>query len=369
MLKENKAKVILSSIVILLPVLFGLVMWKELPDTMATHWGVDGTADGFSGKLFTVFGLPVMLLAVHLFCLYVTSLDRGQKGQSKKALNILFGITPLISLLASGMIYATAFGKTFDFMLLIPALLGILFVFIGNYLPKIKQNRTLGIKLSWTMNNEENWNKTHRLGGKVWVLSGLAMLCSIFLPRTALVPVLAGGIMAATIIPIVYSYCIYKRHRKEGISYMGAPKSKAEMIAVRITAVVVPIILLGTAVLLFTGDIKVHCEDTSFRVDATYWPDLKVDYSAIHALEYRNDFDTGTRTNGFGSMKLSMGTFQNEEFGSYTLYAYTGAREYIVLKVGEKTLVIGMKNDDETQEIYRSILAKAEKSVPARPVG
>ncbi len=361
MLKENKFKVILSSAVILLPILFGLIMWNELPDTMTTHWGPDGNADGVSAKPFAVFGLPVMILAVHLLCLYFTALDQKQKGQNKKALNMVFWIAPLISLYSNGIVYAIAFGKVFDFVLLMPVLLGIMFVFIGNYLPKVKQNRTLGIKISWTLNNEENWNKTHRLGGKVWVISGLAMLFSIFLPKAAIVPIIVCALTATAVIPIVYSYRIYKKHQKEGIVYVDAPSSKAEKIAVRITAVTVPIILAGVAVFMFTGDIEVHCEDTSFRIEATYWADIEIDYSEITGLAYREDFDAGTRTNGIGSARLSMGAFQNDEFGSYTLYAYTGAEEYIVLEAGEKTLVIGMKNADQTREIYQSILEKMDK--------
>ncbi len=364
MLKENKFQVILSSVVILLPVLFGLIMWNELPDTLTTHWGVDGNADGVSAKSFVVFGLPVMLLITHLVCLLFTALDQKQKGQNKKALRIIFWLVPFISLFANGSIYAIAFCKVFDFALLMPVLPGIMFVFIGYYLPQIRQNRTLGIKVSWTLNNEENWNKTHRLGGKVWVIGGLVMLFSIFLPRAAVVPVAACVIIAITVIPIVYSYCIYKKHQKEGIAYVDAPGGRTGKTAARITAVIAPIILIGAAVFMFTGNIEVHCEDTSFRIDATYWTDLEVDYSAIDSLVYReafDTFDTGTRTSGFGSLRLSMGTFQNDEFGFYTLYAYTGAEEYIVLEVGEKTLVIGMKDADETREIYQSILAKTDK--------
>ncbi len=354
MLKENKFKVILSSIVILLPILFGLIMWNKLPDMMTTHWGADGNANGFSPKPFAILGLPVMLLIMHLICLLFTAKDKNQKGQNKKALNIIFWIAPLISLFSNGMVYSIAFGKTFDFTLLMPALFGIMFIFIGNYLPKIKQNRTLGIKVSWALKNEENWNKTHRLGGKVWVISGLAMLFSIFLPQAAMASVAACAIIAAIIIPIVYSYCIYKKHQKEGIAYVDAPSSKAEKIAIIVIAVIV-------AILMFTGEIEVHCEDSSLKIEATYWADIEIDYSEINSLVYRDDFDTGSRTFGFGSAKLSMGDFQNDEFNSYTLYAYTGAEEFIVLEIGKKTLVIGMKNADETQEIYQAILERMEK--------
>lgn len=358
MLKENKVQVILSSAVTLLPALFGLMIWKELPDTLTTHWGADGTADGVSGKALAVFGLPVLLLITHLVCLFFTARDQKQEGQNKKVLRIMFWIVPLISLFSAGSVYAAAFGKAPDAVRLMPALLGLMFIVIGNYLPKIKQNRTLGIKISWTLHNEENWNKTHRLGGRVWVIGGLVMLLAGFLPRSAAVPAAAGTMISVIVIPIAYSYGVYKRHRKEGVVYADAPKSKVEKTVIRISVIVTSVILIGTAVLLFTGKIVVHCQDTSLRIEASYWPDLEVDYSEIDSIACREDFHAGIRTGGFGSFRLSMGNFQNEQFGSYTLYAYTGAGEYIVLEVGEKTLVIGMKRADETRALYQDILGR-----------
>ena len=211
------------------------------------------------------------------------------------------------------------------------------------------------------MNNEENWNKTHRFGGKVWVVGGLILLLSIFLPLKVMVWVVVCVIAALAIIPIVYSYFIYKQHQKEGIVYAEAPKSGAEKIALRITAVIVPIILLGVALLMFTGNIEVKCEDTALTINATYWTDLEIDYSEIETIEYRKNLDVGVRTSGFGSPKLSIGIFQNDEFGSYTLYSYTGAKEHIILTSGEKTLVIGMSDPKETQAIYDAMLEKVDK--------
>lgn len=184
------------------------------------------------------------------------------------------------------------------------------------------------------------------------------MLFSIFLPLTAMVWVMVCVISAMVIIPTVYSYYIYKQHKKEGIIYTTPPRSKAEKIAVKISAIVVPIILIGAAVLMFTGNIEVHCEDTSFTINATYWTDLEIDYSEIDTIEYRKNLDVGVRTNGFGSARLSMGIFQNDEFGSYTLYAYTGAKGFIVLTSGTKTLVIGMSKVEDTQTIYNTLLSK-----------
>ena len=358
MLKKNKLKVVISSIVILLPILFGIIMWNDLPDIITTHWGADGNADGFSGKVFAVFGLPFIHLILHFVCLLFTSLDKKQKEQNQKALGMIFWILPVISLFTNGIMYRAAFGKEFDLTFFMPALLGVMFIFIGNYLPKVKQNRTLGIKISWALNNEENWNKTHRFGGKVWVVGGLILLLSIFLPLTAMVWVMVCVIAAMVIIPMVYSYSIYKQHQKEGIIYDAAPRSGTEKIAVRITAIIVPIIFVGVAILMFTGSIEVKCEDTALTINATYWTDLEIDYSEIDTIEYCKDLDVGVRTSGFGSPRLSMGIFRNNEFGSYTLYSYTGAKEHIVLTSGEKTLVIGMSDTKETQAIYEAMIEK-----------
>lgn len=359
MLKKNTFKIILSSLIILLPVVYGILMWNDLPDTMTTHWGADGNADGVGGKVFAVFGLPAILLALHLVCLLFTLLDKKQKAQNEKALGIVFWILPMISLLSNGIIYRAAFGLELNLALLVPALLGITMTIIGNYLPKVSQNRTLGIKISWTINNEENWNKTHRLAGKIWVACGLVMLLSIFLPLVAMLWVTGCVLVAMVVIPMVYSYSIYKRHQKEGIVYSAPEKSKAEKIAARISAVVVTLLLIGVAVLMVTGNITVDCGDSSFTINATYWTDLTVDYSEIDTVEYREDLDPGLRTSGFASARLSLGIFQNDDFGSYTLYAYTGAEAYIVITSGEKTLVIGLADAEETQSVYHTLLAKA----------
>ena len=358
MLKKNKLKIVISSVVVLLPILFGLIMWNDLPDTITIHWGADGNADGNSGKTFAVFGLPAILLVLHFVCLLFTLLDKKQKEQNPKALEMIFWIVPAISLFANGIMYSVAFGKELNFALFIPALLGVMFIVMGNYLPKVKQNRTLGIKIYWTLNNEENWNKTHRLSGKVWVFGGLIMVFSIFLPFTAMTWVTVCVIVVMAIIPLVYSYSIYMQHQKKGIAYVAPPKSTAQKIASAISVAIVALILIGIVLFMFTGHIEVYCEDTALKINATYWSDIEVAYSEIDTIEYRKELDIGVRTNGFGSAKLSTGTFQNDEFGSYTLYAYMGAKEYIVLISDEKILVIGMSDPKDTQAIFDTITEK-----------
>lgn len=361
MIKNNKGKAIISSLIILLPVLFGLILWNDLPDNMATHWGADANADGFSSKTFAVFALPIILLVIQWVCLLITSLDKKQKNQNKKALGMVFWIIPVLSLFTNGIIYSAALGKEFKFEIFMPAIFGLMFIVIGNYLPKIRQNRTLGIKLPWTINNEENWNKTHRFGGKVWVICGLILLFSIFLPVKYMIPVMCIVIIAAVVIPTVYSYAIYRRHKKEGIIYYSAPKSKTEKTMSVITAIFIPVLIIGITVMMFTGNINVEFKDKSFVIEASYWSDPEIEYSSIDSVTYREDVDSGMRTNGFGSARLLMGTFKNDEFGTYTRYSYTNCSECVVLDIDGNTLVISGKNKEDTKEIYEKLVFETEK--------
>ena len=206
MLKKNKGLMILTSVIILLPMLAGILLWEQLPERMATHWGVNGEADGWSSRPVAVFGMPLFLLAIHWLGVWVTGQDRRNRNQSEKVLQMMFWIAPVISLLGCGSTYASALGQPLRIDRLALLLLGIVFAIVGNYLPKCRQNYTIGIKIVWTLSDEENWNATHRLAGKLWMAGGLLLLLCAFLPGTALpwmLPVVLGILVG---VPIMYSW-------------------------------------------------------------------------------------------------------------------------------------------------------------------
>ncbi len=219
MIKNDKLKIVISSVIILLPIFAGLILWNKLPDTMAVHWGADNTADGFASKTFAVSFIPVFLVIIHLLCLFATSFDKKQKNQNKKALNMIFWIIPVVSLFTNGIMYSVALGRNVSIASLTPVLIGIMLIFVGNYMPKLKQNSTLGIKIYWTLRNEENWNKTHRLSGKLWVICGLVIIISVFLPINLMVTAFVLTLVITVLIPCLYSYSIYKKHKEKGIEY------------------------------------------------------------------------------------------------------------------------------------------------------
>ncbi len=208
MLKISKAKLIITSIVILIPIAVGLILWNQLPESMVTHWGVGNVPDGWSSKAMTVFGLPAILLIIHWVCLIATKADPKSKNISPKVMNLVLWVCPLISLLVLTVTYAYALDYDINVEFIVNIFMGVLFVIIGNYLPKCKQSYTMGIKLPWTLSDEENWNKTHRLGGRLWVVGGIIMIVTALFSN-AVINVLVIVIMI--IVPTVYSYILHRK--------------------------------------------------------------------------------------------------------------------------------------------------------------
>ena len=212
MLNTHKRTLAVTSVLILLPILAGLIFWNELPARMATHWGADGRPDGWSSRGFAVFGLPACLLAVHWLCVFFTLKDPKNKGQNPKLFTLVLWITPIVSLFIGGVTYAAALGLDVNVSRVAMLLIGVVFIIIGNYMPKCRQNHTIGIKIPWTLNDEENWNATHRFAGKVWFAGGLAVLASAFLPPPAQIWMFLPAVFLLVGLPVLYSYNFHKKH-------------------------------------------------------------------------------------------------------------------------------------------------------------
>lgn len=211
MLKISKTKLIITSIVILIPIAVGLILWNRLPETMVTNWGVGNVPNGWSSKAMAVFGLPAILLAVHWVCLFATKADPKSKNINPRMLDLVLWICPVLSIVLGTVTYSFSLGYEVNVQAVVTIIVGVLFVVVGNYLPKCKQSYTMGIKLPWTLSDEENWNKTHRLAGKLWVAGGIILLATSFLQSVIIMVVV---LVLLVIIPTVYSYILYRKKKK-----------------------------------------------------------------------------------------------------------------------------------------------------------
>lgn len=364
MIKNNKWKLIISSIIILLPTLVGLFAERILPEEIIIHWGFDGRPDGWADPTTAFLILPFVLLAIHWICMMVSTAIYKNLPQNNKMLRLVFWIIPFISLTSSGVMLATAMGHTANVYAFVYLILGVAFVVIGNYMPKATRNPSMGVKIKWTMANDENWNATHRFAGKLYVVMGFVCLLAMPLP-VKLFPVVAIAlILVCVILPTVYSYRFYKKQLADGSAtkesyergYVEIIKNKKLFTVITVIAVIVLGVFLF--ITMFTGDIDVTLTDTSVTVNVSFVDDLTLNYEDIDAIEYREGGVDGQRIYGFGSARLLLGTFSNEEFGNYTRYTYTGDEPCVVLTVGEKKVVIGLKNEQQLRWMYDRISAE-----------
>ena len=209
MKKYNKLTVILTTLLCLLPIVAGVILWDKLPDRMAIHFNAANEPDGWASKPFAVVGMPTIIAAIHLVCLFVTAHDPKKQNITGVMKTLMLWICPFISWLCAGMTIGYALESVRNIGAVVCVFLGILFMVIGNYLPKCLPSYTVGIKLPWTLHDEGNWRYTHRIGGFCFMAAGLVTLVSAFfgsvwLPLTALA--------LAAIVPTVASFLYYKKH-------------------------------------------------------------------------------------------------------------------------------------------------------------
>ncbi|MBO5565393.1 MAG: SdpI family protein [Lachnospiraceae bacterium] len=213
MVRNNRKTLIITSIITLLPILIGILYWDRLPDSMATHFGMDNQANGYSGKVFAIFGLPLLLLVAQWFCAFLTANDPRRKNISSKMFTLVLWIIPVVSLLSAATMYPYNLGMRPDITFYAELFMGVLFIIVGNFLPKARQNYTIGIRAPWTLANEENWNRTHRFAGFLWIGGGILMVLMTLL-GVRRIEVFLVILFVISLVPLGYSFWL---HAKRGL--------------------------------------------------------------------------------------------------------------------------------------------------------
>lgn len=209
----KKSKVILSTLLCLLPIFLGVALYDQLPEQVPTHFDLAGNANGWSSRPMAVFGIPMVMAGLNLLCHWLSSRDaRVQKATPKALAETTFWIIPVVSLMVVPMCLFEAVGVDVPITAMSSVLIGVVFVVIGNYLPKCKPNPYMGIKLPWTFASEENWRKTHRFGGKVWVVCGFLAIFAGLTQNNVLFGVV---LLISIVLPCGYSYREYKKEKTE----------------------------------------------------------------------------------------------------------------------------------------------------------
>lgn len=348
MIRENKIKYLISSIIIVLPFLVSVLIKDSIGNAVEGAW-------------YFSWIMPLVLWGIHTGLLVLTRFIDPVK-QDKKIENIIFFIIPAISFYTGAVFIAIMLGAEVNISFICAILLGVSFIIMGNYLPKAKRNRTFGLKIKWTMTNDDNWVATHRLSGKLFVIAGVIVLFTAFLPAIAMFITLFVILVAIVAIPIVYSYKFYKKQIESGeateddYSYdkMGGKVNK-KLIIITVVVTVVAIVLL-----MFTGSIKFELGDDSLKVSPSLGGGIELKYSELKnaPIYYVEEKVPGTRVMGVGAANLLYGQFQNEEFGNYTRYTYTASESSIIIHLEDEVIVLADESTAKTLELYEELITK-----------
>lgn len=218
-IKDNLGTFIITLVVLLIPMLVGMILWNKFPNEIATHWGADGNPDGYSSRMVAVFGMPTFILVVHLLVSLATAI-KDTNAISDKLFRLLLWICPVMSIMVATLTYVTALGYEVNVPVMALMLMGIIYIVIGNYLPKARQNHFFGMRVKWTLESKKNWEHTNRFSAKIMVALGLvyiicAVLCILVEMKAAVVVLVCGTLIGAVFAMTLYSYLYYLKHNQD----------------------------------------------------------------------------------------------------------------------------------------------------------
>lgn len=221
--QDTKPTFYFCLIIIILMLLISAWAWRQIPpgSKLPVHWGINGQPDRYAGKFWGLCMMPVVLtgMSILLFLAPLIEPRKRHLNLSMKAYNLILIAIILLMAVLHILVIMSSLNKGISIDKAVPFAVGLLFIIIGNYMGKIRSNFILGIKTPWTLSSELSWNKTHRLGGKLFILSGfLLALSALFSTGKVTFTILIIGVFGSIIAIFAYSYVIWKNDPQKRVS-------------------------------------------------------------------------------------------------------------------------------------------------------
>lgn len=206
---------IINLIIVLASFGAAFYFYQIMPEIVASHWNARGQVDGYMSKFWGLFLMPLISLVLLLLFLIIPNIDPLKKDTEKLKNDLgKFSVAIMIFFFyIFSLTIAWNMGYRFGLIEFITPAFGALFFVCGFFIGKIKRNWFAGIRTPWTMSSDAVWDKTHRLGGKLFKLSGLISLTGIIFPQWAMFLVI-GSVLLSTIFLFVYSYFVYRHEQR-----------------------------------------------------------------------------------------------------------------------------------------------------------
>jgi len=204
---------------LLAPFIASFILWDKLPEEVPIHFNFQGEADDWGPKWINAIMLPLIGVGIYVLLLVLPKIDPKKKITSvQKPVSAIRIITSLFFVGIYAFVMAASLGSSINFLSYILVSVGVLITIVGNYMNSMKPNYFIGVRTPWTLENPEVWKRTHRLTSKIWVITGIVMITLAFLPsilESAITIIILITILA--VIPIVYSYLVFKKIDSVGV--------------------------------------------------------------------------------------------------------------------------------------------------------
>jgi uncharacterized membrane protein len=211
-----KTTLLIAAVLILTATLAGVLLWNQLPDPVASHWGADDQVNGYMPRVWGVFLMPLITIGMLLLFLVIPSVDplKTNIQQFRDTFNtfIVLIIAFMVYIHALTLIWNLGYTGFRMSSAMLPAM-GLLFIFMGRLITKAKRNFFIGIRTPWTLSSDRVWDETHRVGGKLFIAAGVLALLGAFFPDYA-VWFIMFPVIGASLFSVVYSYVLYREEPK-----------------------------------------------------------------------------------------------------------------------------------------------------------
>ncbi|WJQ84441.1 SdpI family protein [Brevibacillus brevis] len=197
----------LSILFFFISVVLGVICYPSMPDQMVIHWGPNGEPNGFAPKLVGITFIPVVML--FLFVAVRSQRQYYKKFQSSH--DTILHTLMIVLLVIHSVIIAYGYGYMLNIGIFVTLILGILFVTIGNFMPRFRHNYLIGIRTPWSLASEEVWKNTHLLSSRVFFIGGILIMLTSFLPTTIHYILMLIIVLVTILISIGSSRYYYKK--------------------------------------------------------------------------------------------------------------------------------------------------------------
>ncbi len=213
--------------IIAIQIIVGVYGFVVLPNTVPIHWGLNGQPNGYGPKWVDTFLFPPISIGVYILVRVLIAAGPRLGGRESTAANlrvvkiILVGVM-LFMLIIQLSTIALGLGFGFDITMIVTLALSVLFIFLGNYMGKLRRNFWAGIRTPWTLASDVVWERTHRFGGWLFVIGGLLGVIMSFIPVLRVWGFIVV-VVAIVVILYAYSYIAYQRYTVEGHEPLSPP--------------------------------------------------------------------------------------------------------------------------------------------------